>query len=305
MRSFLGRMADTAATVVTVPIAVATAATAIGLEAGVNVATLPVRQAKRLPTPDANAVLAVAKELIGGKPVRRCWRGNGHCWVEVGGLDTERGPKLGAAVLDAVGVTPGVTSVQLNVPLARVVVHVDDDGPTLRDLCALVDCVEQQQSTGDSDDDQPTDLPADGVVLAGRAMAAAANGIGQCAAVAGRALMWPSLPTGLTAAVTLVDYQPRLRARWWKPGSVRWPRTPRSRWRPRRSTRSPKLLRRSRSNSSGIRCISVRVSLPQKRGNGVPTRWPHTRAVPTPRPPRNGPVPSRPARWSATVHEAA
>ncbi len=211
MKSFSGRIADTAATVVTVPIAVATAATAIGLQAGVNVAKLPVRQAKRLPTPDANAVLGVARELIGGEAVRRCWRGNGHCWIEVRGLHTERGPKLGAAVLDAVGVTPGVTSVQLNVPLARVIVHVDDDGPTLRELCALVGSVERQQPACDGEN-QPTDLPADGVVLAGRAMAAAANGIGLCAAVAGRALMWPSLPTGLTAAVTLVDYQPRLRA---------------------------------------------------------------------------------------------
>jgi H+-transporting ATPase len=204
-------MADTAATLVTVPIAVTTAATAIGLEAGVSVARLPVRQGMRLPAPDVSAVLAVARELIGGKPVRRCWRGNGHCWIEVRGLDTEHGPALGAAVLDAVGVTPGVTSVRLNVPLSRVIVRVDDDGPTLRDLCALVDSVERQQPASD-DDNQPTDLPADGVVLAGRAMAAAADGAGLCAAVAGRALMWPSLPTGLTAAVTLVDYQPRLRA---------------------------------------------------------------------------------------------
>ena len=149
-------MADTAATLVTVPIAVTTAATAIGLEAGVSVARLPVRQGMRLPAPDVSAVLAVARELIGGKPVRRCWRGNGHCWIEVRGLDTEHGPALGAAVLDAVGVTPGVTSVRLNVPLSRVIVRVDDDGPTLRDLCALVDSVERQQPASD-DDNQPTD----------------------------------------------------------------------------------------------------------------------------------------------------
>ncbi|TFV54429.1 cation-translocating P-type ATPase [Mycobacterium sp. PS03-16] len=158
-------------------------------------------------------MVGAAKELVGGQPVRRCWRDDDHCWIEVRGLHADRARELAGAVLDRMTSTPGVRSAQLNVPLSRVVVHVEADGPTLRDLCAAVADVERDHHTdGNAEEVPPTDLPADGMAIAGRALGSAANGVSLCVALAGRALMWPALPTGLTAAVTLVDYQPRLRS---------------------------------------------------------------------------------------------
>ena len=84
-------------------------------------------------------------------------------------------------------------------------------GPTLEELCATVDVVERQV-LGDRATGHPTELPGDGVVLGGRLIAMAADGLGFWMGAAGRALPWPALPTGVAAAVTAVDYQPRLRA---------------------------------------------------------------------------------------------
>jgi cation-transporting ATPase I len=215
VRNPLGRLIGSAATVATAPVVLTAACAATALDIGVKVATLPARRlADSLPSRGAlDAVLTVAKESLGGEPSRRCWRGEDRCWIEVGGLHAEHGRELGNTVLADVRALPGVLSAQLNYPLSRIVVRVDDTGASMRTLCDIVADVEGRVRPGGSrGDDRPTDLPGDGVVLAGRAVAAAVNGVGLCATVTGRALMWPSLPAGLAAAVTLVDYQPRLRA---------------------------------------------------------------------------------------------
>ncbi|KUI17612.1 haloacid dehalogenase [Mycobacterium sp. GA-1285] len=154
------------------------------------------------------AVVSAVKELAGGRPSRRCWRNGNRCWIEVRGLNGDKGKALGRAVLDSVRAEPGVLTIGLNHSLSRVVITVSDDGPTMDRLCQLVAAVEYQT---EPDAGAATDLPADGVVLAGKLIAATANGVGLCTAIAGRALMWPALPAGLAAAVVLVDYQPRLR----------------------------------------------------------------------------------------------
>ncbi|UXA17798.1 cation-translocating P-type ATPase [Mycobacterium sp. SMC-4] len=156
------------------------------------------------------AVVTAVKELTGGNPSRRCWRNDNRCWVEVRGLTGDRGKALGRAVLAAVRAEPGVQTIGLNHTLARVIVSVEDNGPSLARLCQLV--AEVERDTAPDVDAGPTDLPGDGIVLAGRALAATASSVGLCAALAGRTLMWPALPSGLAATVALVDYQPRLRA---------------------------------------------------------------------------------------------
>ncbi|KUH82999.1 haloacid dehalogenase [Mycobacterium sp. GA-1999] len=193
--SLLGRLVESATTVVTAP---------IGLAAG-SARNL----AGALPSPEALTALGAAvKELAGGRPSRRCWRNGDRCWIELRGLDGDNGKALGKAVLNAIRAEDGVRTVGLNHALSRVVVTVSDDGPAMERLCGLV--AEVERGVG-ADADLPTELPADGIVLAGKVIAATANGVGLCTAVAGRALMWPALPAGLVAAVTLVDYQPRLR----------------------------------------------------------------------------------------------
>jgi cation-transporting ATPase I len=189
VRGPLGRLIGSAATFAATPVVVTAACAATALD----------------------ATLTVAMETFGGEPSRRCWRGQDRCWIEVRGLHGEQGRELGDAVLADVRSRPGVRSAQLNYPLSRIVVRVDDTGPSMRALCEIVADAERQAPRAHGAD-RPTDLPGDGVVLARRAVAAAAHGVGLCATVTGRTLMWPSLPASWAAAVTLVDYQPRLRS---------------------------------------------------------------------------------------------
>ena len=160
----------------------------------------------------AAAVTAI-RELTGGKPSRRCWRNDNRCWIEIRGLDDPNAKAIRTAILQSVRSEPGVLTVGVNQSLSRVVVTVDEGGPPMARLCQLVDDVERDTLQETHEETRgPTDMPADGVVLAGKIIAATANGVGLCTAIAGRALMWPALPAGITAVVTLVDYQPRLRA---------------------------------------------------------------------------------------------
>lgn len=202
----IGRVFQRAATIAAAPVV-------LTVGTGVRVASGPVGFAARLAAPDTiQSVLTAATELVGGTPARRGWRRDERCWIEVRGLQTGSGSEIGAAVVRAVRAQPGVRSAKLNYPLSRVVVEVDDDAtaPDMPQLCAIVAAAEAQAGGGRSA--EPTDLPADGIALTGKAIAAAANGAGVCVATVGRTLMLPRLPAGLTAAVTLVDYQPRVRA---------------------------------------------------------------------------------------------
>ncbi|RAV10063.1 cation-translocating P-type ATPase [Mycolicibacterium sp. GF69] len=212
--SLLGRLIGSATTIVTAPIAVTAVGAATALDVGARLAE---ESRRRLvdagPSPESvSAAVTALRELAGGKPSRRSWANENRCWIEVRGLDGDEATAtaLRRALLEAARSEPGVLAVALNQSLSRVVVTVDEDGPTMERLCRLVDEVEHD--AGLEPGGEPTDLPADGVVLAGKVIAATASGIGLCTAAAGRALMWPALPAGITAAVTLIDYQPRLRA---------------------------------------------------------------------------------------------
>ncbi|CRZ17133.1 metal cation transporting p-type ATPase CtpH [Mycolicibacterium neworleansense] len=158
--------------------------------------------------------LSAAVEMVGGTPARRCWRGNGRCWIEVRGLSADGGRKIGAAVLREIRDQPGVRTVQLNYPLSRVIVEIDDSEPALIDLPRLCEAVARAEAgeprSGPAT--RPIDLPGDGIVLALKGVAAAANGVGVGVAAVGRTMMLPRLPVGLMAVVSAVDYQPKVRA---------------------------------------------------------------------------------------------
>lgn len=158
--------------------------------------------------------LAAAVEMIGGTPARRCWRGNGRCWIEVRGLQAEGGRRIGAAVLREIRSQPGVRTVQLNYPLSRVIVEIDDAHPGAVDLPSLCEAVARAEERRPAVEPapRPVDLPGDGIVLALKGIAAAANGVGVGVAAVGRTMMLPRLPSGLMAVVSAVDYQPKIRA---------------------------------------------------------------------------------------------
>ncbi|KAA0107900.1 cation-translocating P-type ATPase [Mycolicibacterium sp. P1-5] len=158
----------------------------------------------------APKVADVAAEMVGAHR-RRSWRRENRCWIEVRGLDdADTGPAVAGAVLAALRAHPGVASADINVPLARVVIHLHAVAPPTRELFDLLDNAESTVR-------QPvprhtsTDLPGDGVDLAVALTAAALNAAGLGVALAGRVLWIPRLPSSLSAAVTVVDYQPRLR----------------------------------------------------------------------------------------------
>jgi magnesium-transporting ATPase (P-type) len=146
---------------------------------------------------------------------RRCFRGEERAWVEVRGLDGATGPALATAVLDAARALPGVVSVRLNHPLARLVVGLDsaagNEVVSLRELCRVVADTENQYRRPAHRGRPPTSLPGDGTTQALRALTVGANVAGLGLATVGRLLRLPVLPLGLEAGVIVVDYQPRLR----------------------------------------------------------------------------------------------
>lgn len=165
-------------------------------------------------TPPVQTVLAAAAEMVGGAPARRSWRGDARCWIEVRGLQTESGRQIGSRVLREIRKQPGIRTVQLNYPLSRVVVEIDDADPRAVDLPALCEAVARAEAAEaiPESGSRPADLPGDGILFALKGAAAAASGIGFGVAAVGRTLMLPRLPDGLMAAVTAIDYQPKVRA---------------------------------------------------------------------------------------------
>jgi cation-transporting ATPase I len=184
------------------------------ISTSVGAATLPLRVGADLilGSGSVDSAFAVARELVGGEPSRRCWQGGGRAWIEVRGLAGPSGDDVLAAVLADLRALAGVTSAEMNVPLSRAVISVTADGPALGELCALIEEAEARAGAGEGRTrHRVPDLPGDGVVLMGRLATVTANAAGLCAAVAGRSLGLPRLPGMVSAAVTVIDYQPRLR----------------------------------------------------------------------------------------------
>ena len=200
---------------VTGSVHVAAAATAAVVGGGIGLATLPVRGAAGVVAglSDVHSPGALVAEFVGGPPVRRCSRGTGRAWIELRGLhDPQRGRAIAEHVVSALNARPGVTSAKVNFPLSRVVVSLGRGAPTIRELCAIVEASEGQNSSG-AVNRRLIDLPGDPEVLAGRLVSLAAASAGLGVALAGRALLWVRLPAVAAAAPIVVDYQPRLRRR--------------------------------------------------------------------------------------------
>jgi cation-transporting ATPase I len=173
---------------------------------GWAMAVIPVREGAK----------ALSEALPAPTLTRHSWRGRGRAWVEVRGLDGPDGAELGRLVVDIVRARSGVTSVSVNRPLSRVVVTLNHDQISLRDLCRDVDEAEKRwRASGSVEprrrDTRPKPLPGDGLLLATNALGVGATAVGLTAAVAGRALRWPRMLGGVEAMVVAVDYQPRLR----------------------------------------------------------------------------------------------
>jgi cation-transporting P-type ATPase I len=174
---------------------------------GIGLVTAPLRIAV-----DTGTTLAgMAVEALGGPPKRRCSTNGPRHWIEVRGLDGDRGQALGDEVLSALRAAPGVRSATLNPSAARVVVTVDDDGPTSAELCSIVDDAERR-TIGTRTRPQPTSLPGDDEVLVARAAGAAVAAAGLGLAVTGSALRLRRLSELIAVPPTLADHTPSIRA---------------------------------------------------------------------------------------------
>ncbi|MBI2709252.1 MAG: cation-translocating P-type ATPase [Actinobacteria bacterium] len=167
--------------------------------AGLEVAALPVRMGAKV----------LSGEVSGSTLTRRCGRGDGRVWIEVRGLDGTDGAARGRAVVDALRAQPGVANVSLNRPLSRVVVEIDNEGPSLDDLCSALD--DAETSYGAVGSTRAESLPGDGLLLVTRGAMVAVNAAGFAVAVAGRALRLPGAPIAVEAVSAIANYQPWLR----------------------------------------------------------------------------------------------
>ena len=167
--------------------------------------------------PVREGVKALSEGLPAPTLTRHSWRGKGRAWIEVRGLDGLDGAQLGVVVIDAVLARPGVTSASLNRPLSRLVVGLDEEATSVRELCRVIDEAEKswrlanEGSRPGHEMPRPKALPGDGVLMAIRAATVGANAAGLGVSLAGRALRWPALPPVVGAANSLLNYQPALK----------------------------------------------------------------------------------------------
>ncbi|MGA5464025.1 cation-translocating P-type ATPase [Mycobacterium sp. NPDC050041] len=173
---------------------------------GYGLLTAPLRAAETL----SRTAAAVALEAVGGPPARRCQGRGGRCWVEVRGLGGPHGKAVAAEVVRAVKGMTGVRSASLNTTVSRIVVSIDEDGPSLPALLRAVDAAERAADSG-TRRSRPVNLPGDDAVLAARTAGAAVALASLGLSVTGTALRLRGLPDVVSALPTLADHMPRLR----------------------------------------------------------------------------------------------
>jgi cation-transporting P-type ATPase I len=178
---------------------------------GIALATAPLRLAAtttRMALGASGSLAALAVEAVGGPPARRFSGGDGRCWIEVRGLGGEHGWKIATNVLNEVNATEGVKTAVLNRAMARLVVTVDKNGPTPRQLCEKVAAAEREFKATV----QPAlSLPGDDVLLLARTAGAVAATAGFGLALTGKVLRLRGLPQALSSIPTVADHVPRAR----------------------------------------------------------------------------------------------
>ena len=165
-------------------------------------------------TPDvsalARAAAGMAIEAIGGPPARRTSSNGPRRWIEVRGLEGECAATIAVDVLAAVRATPGVREAFINHILARLVVTVDDDGPSAAELCRIVADAERRDQAPAARQ-HPDSLPGDDELLMARMVAATAATVGLGLSLTGSLLRLPRLPDLVAVPPTVADHLPRLR----------------------------------------------------------------------------------------------
>ncbi|MTE15710.1 cation-translocating P-type ATPase [Nocardia aurantiaca] len=140
---------------------------------------------------------------------RRVARVGDRVFVEVHGLGSERGPKLAAAVREALRAVPGVEHVRTNSITGQVVVTTDTDIP---DLVEAVAAIERDFGLSDRPWDPTTPHPGDLEPALSAAISLLSDTLALGLAVAGAVTPQRAPVQFFQATAAILDTQPRLRA---------------------------------------------------------------------------------------------
>jgi len=158
------------------------------------------------------AVARSATAVVGGEPTRRVWSQGGRAQIEVWGLDGATHQSVVAGVQGALTALDGVSWARVDGVTRRVVVRCAAEQLGLPDLVGVVAAAERAAGvTAPGYGPEQPSFPGDAQPVTMQVWALAADVVGLSAAVAGWATRLPALPGSATAAVVLVDNQPRLR----------------------------------------------------------------------------------------------
>ncbi len=158
------------------------------------------------------AVARSATAVVGGEPTRRVWSQGGRAQIEVWSLDGAAHQSVVAGVQDALTALDGVSWARVDGVTRRVVVRFAAEQLGIPDLVGAVAAAERAAGvTAPGYGPEQPSFPGDAQPVTMQAWALAADVVGLSAAVAGWATRLPALPGSATAAVVLVDNQPRLR----------------------------------------------------------------------------------------------
>ena len=166
---------------------------------------------------------AAAAEFLGGERPRRRWSGNGRGWIELRVPEGSRSPEYAAVLEKTIGSAPGVARTQVNWPLSRLIVDIDEYGPTVEKLVLMVEAIEraftesteQAELSGES---RPVavgpsvlDLPGDAAEVVNRLSLLAAKFASLGVTAVLQVTRAPRLPRAFAAATTFAEAQPDVR----------------------------------------------------------------------------------------------
>ncbi|WAC93087.1 cation-translocating P-type ATPase [Mycobacterium sp. Aquia_213] len=167
---------------------------------------------------------AAAAELLGGDRPRRRWSGNGRGWIELRIPEEDRSSEYATVLERTIGSTTGVTRTQVNWPLSRLIVDIDENGPTVDDLALMVEAIEraftQKAARNEPSDEfapQPPvrlpviDIPGDGAEVVNRMSLLGAKAVSLGVTTFLQVTRMPRLPRAFAAATTFAEAQPDVR----------------------------------------------------------------------------------------------
>ncbi|GAA1896154.1 cation-translocating P-type ATPase [Actinomadura bangladeshensis] len=152
--------------------------------------------------------------LAAGGPARRVWAHGGRAHIQANGLagDGLRQRRYARALTEALRRLDGVRWAEVNAVAGHVLVSYAQGSVDLDTLVQAVEDVEDAQKAGGFDESAHARRPDDDMAWTGAVTTLATDCAGAAAALAGRLLLLPPVPSPVRAAVALADSVPQLRS---------------------------------------------------------------------------------------------